>query len=370
MKSTHRLFFADARRMDAVADGSIALVVTSPPYPMIEMWDASFSGQCAKVRAALQKGEGLSAFSAMHELLDPVWEEVARVLMPGGLACINIGDATRSIDGCFMLYPNHARILTSLVEKGLSPLPAVIWRKQTNAPNKFMGSGMLPAGAYVTLEHEYVLIARKGGKRAFETPAEKEARRGSAIFWEERNVWFSDVWTDLKGVRQVMPDKTARERSGAFPFALASRLINMYSVAGDTVLDPFLGAGTTMLAAMAAGRSSIGFELSAGLSPVIHDHAQSAVAVGTRAVAARLESHERFAEERLALGKVMKYKNRFHGFPVVTRQEQEICLRRPTVVAAEGSGRYRVDYEPCPCGSDRYGGSAPPARGGGRREPK
>ena len=161
----------------------------------------------------------------------------------------------------FALWPNHARILEACLLFGFDNLPAILWRKPTNAPNKFMGSGMLPAGAYVTLEHEYILILRKGGKREFTSPATKENRRQSALFWEERNQWFSDIWMDLKGTRQAMGKQKKRNRSGAFPFELAYRLINMYSVKGDWILDPYLGTGTTTLAAIASGRNSVGYEI-------------------------------------------------------------------------------------------------------------
>ena len=124
-----------------------------------------------------------------------------------------------------------------------------------------MGSGMLPAGAYVTLEHEFILILRKGNKRNFVTEADKKRRKQSAFFWEERNLWFSDVWEDLKGTKQNNIAKEIRERSGAFPFELPYRIINMFSVKEDAILDPFLGTGTTMAAAMATGRNSIGVEI-------------------------------------------------------------------------------------------------------------
>jgi hypothetical protein len=95
--------------------------------------------------------------------------------------------------------------------------------KTDHAPNKFMGSGMMPPGAYVTLEHEYVLVLRKGNKNEFKTNIEKKLRRESSFFWEERNVWFSDVWMDLKGTTQNLFDNKARERSAAFPFELPYR---------------------------------------------------------------------------------------------------------------------------------------------------
>lgn len=143
---------------------------------------------------------------------------------------------------------------------GYCVLPDIHWRKQSNAPNKFMGSGMFPAGAYVTYEHEYILVFRKGGKRVFKG-AEKALRQKSAFFWEERNVWFSDLW-DIKGTSQIITAaKASRDRSAAFPFEIPYRLINMYSAEGDTVLDPFAGLGTTTLAAIASNRNSLGVEI-------------------------------------------------------------------------------------------------------------
>jgi DNA modification methylase len=359
MKTTHQLHFADARKMKAVADRSIDLVVTSPPYPMIEMWDRTFRRQSEKVAAAMDEENGDQAFELMHQVLDRVWDEVVRILKPGGFACINIGDATRTIGKRFMLYPNHARILSYLYGKGLCPLPAVLWRKQTNAPNKFMGSGMLPAGAYVTLEHEYVLILRKGDKREFYIPSEKAERRKSALFWEERNQWFSDVWMDLKGARQAMQDKKVRERSGAFPFELPYRLINMYSVAGDTVLDPFLGAGTTTIAAMVSGRNSIGFELESEFIQEIRGSVDHMVAFGNQVITDRLARHTDFVKDRLAAGKAIKHQSTAYGFPVVTLQEKEIFFHRPERIDSEDKNRFVVSYRETPLKEDIYQSAEP-----------
>jgi len=215
--------------MKDIGDDSIDLVVTSPPYPMIEMWDGLFSSLSPACADGLKLGDGNAAFEAMHLELDLVWRELYRVLKPGAFACINIGDATRTIGDRFRLYPNHSRIVSRFHRLGFDCLPVILWRKQTNAPNKFMGSGMLAAGAYVTLEHEYVLVFRKDAKRQFSTNAEKSARMRSAFFWEERNKWFSDVW-DFKGTVQGLKHGDLRSRSGAYPLELAYRLINMYSL--------------------------------------------------------------------------------------------------------------------------------------------
>ena len=165
MKTNHKVYFGSSSNMNELSDSTIDLMVTSPPYPMIEMWDEIFSKQNPAIGEALQEENGNKAFELMNKELDKVWKEVYRVLIDGGFACINIGNATRKIGDEFKLYSNHSRILEYCISLGFSSLPEILWRKQTNAPNKFMGSGMLPAGAYVTLEHEHILILRKGNKR-------------------------------------------------------------------------------------------------------------------------------------------------------------------------------------------------------------
>jgi len=344
MKTTHRIFFANAKRMDDIPSNSIGLVVTSPPYPMIEMWDEVFERQHSSVCKALIRKNGIQSFENMHKVLDPVWAEVHRVLLPGGFACINIGDATRTVREHFALYPNHMRILKTAVELGFTVLPCILWRKQTNAPNKFMGSGMLPAGAYVTLEHEYILVLRKGGKRIFRRQSEKENRHESALFWEERNRWFSDVWFDVKGTPQALNDKDARKRSGAFPFALAYRLINMYSVKHDTVLDPFLGTGTTTAAAAAAGRSSIGYEIDTAFKTLVAGIGDVVVDVSRRVITRRLSAHMDFVAARREAGGSFKHCNRHYGFPVITAQEKNLLLNDPLQVEVRDGRTFAVVY--------------------------
>ncbi|GAB6095995.1 site-specific DNA-methyltransferase [Desulfatiferula olefinivorans] len=348
MKSTHRIVFEHAAGMKNIAAGSVHLVVTSPPYPMIEMWDSLFADQNPAIGQALADTNRMEAFELMHRELDAVWNQVIRVLSPGGFACINIGDATRTVDGHFMLYPNHARILSFMMKKGMTPLPEIVWRKQSNAPNKFMGSGMLPAGAYVTQEHEYILILRKGGKREFSGDEDREHRRRSAFFWEERNTFFSDVWFDLLGTRQSMDDKEVRKRSAAFPFELPYRLITMYSLAGDTVLDPFAGIGTTMLAAMCAGRNSVGYELFEGFRDTIVARTGGLTALSKERIDTRLAAHERFIEERLAAGKPIKHTNVHYHFPVITAQETGLLINEPRSLTQTGDAAFEVTYDQAP----------------------
>ena len=345
LETRHRIIWSDAADLGAIADASVDLVVTSPPYPMIAMWDKIFARQSPEAAKALRESRGMDAFEAMHRVLDRVWRELWRVLRPGAIACINIGDAVRTIHGVFALYPNHARILSALVAIGFNPLPAVIWRKQTNAPNKFMGSGMLPPGAYVTLEHEFVLVVRKGDKRPFATPSQKAHRHQSAYFWEERNQWFSDVWFELKGTRQSLP-KDLRNRSGAFPLELPYRLIAMYSVRGDTILDPFLGTGSTLLAAMAAGRHGLGVEIDPALAAAVHAGTAEVVRWANSRVDQRLAAHRAFVDARIESHGPLRHRNVYYDRPVVTRQETCLWLDRPVALRPLSADEFAVDYAP------------------------
>jgi DNA modification methylase len=338
LTTRHRIVLGDARALRDVADASVHLVVTSPPYPMIGMWDGVFSELSPAAAAALAAGDGRAAFDHMHAELDRVWTECRRVLVPGGFACVNVGDATRTLAGEFRLFPNHARVVQGMERAGMTTLPDVLWRKPTNAPNKFMGSGMLPAGAYVTYEHEYVLIFRNGGKRPFDSEAAAAARRRSAYFWEERNVWFSDVWSDLPGARQETPDPAARDRSAAFPFEIPFRLVQMFSIAGDVVLDPFAGVGTTLAAALGSGRSSAGVERDASLLPAIEATLLGAAGLANRRTRDRLAAHRAFVEARRLAGRPPGHVNRAYGFPVVTQQETDLELTSVTAVRRERPG--------------------------------
>ena len=348
LKTRHKVYFCDARRMQMLPSASVDLIVTSPPYPMIQMWDAVFCQQDPRIADALAKGRSKDAHEFMHGLLDPVWEESFRVLKPGGFACINIGDATRSVGGDFALYPNHARILQHLSQCGFTILPDILWRKQTNAPNKFMGSGMLPAGAYVTLEHEYILIARKGPKRVFQTEGEKQNRRASAMFWEERNRFFSDIWTDVKGTSQALAASEFRKRSAAFPLKVAYRLVTMYSVRGDLVLDPFWGTGTTSVAAMAAARNSIGLEIDADMESHLDVCTQSLCDRLNRYIEGRLARHLAFVEERMVANAPLKHRNTVYGFPVVTAQEKELLFNPLIRLKRSSRSEVDVDYDAAP----------------------
>ena len=341
-QTQHQFTVDDSRQIDLPAE-SVALVATSPPYPMIEMWDELFATLNPEIAEILLGGDGDRAFDLMHAELDMVWTHLHRVLKPGGMACINIGEATRTLSNDFRLYPNQARVVQHLNALGFHSLPKIIWHKPTNAPTKFMGSGMLPPGAYVTNEHEYILIVRKGSKREF-TEDQKRIRRYSGYFYEERNDWFSDVWTDLKGADQQLCMTDTRSRSAAFPFELAYRLINMYSIKGDTVLDPFSGTGTTIKACMAAGRNSIGYEIDESLVENFRPDKDDFVAFANRYLNDRITRHLDFVQQHDGS---LKYSNNSHGFPVKSDQEMQIILNGIRRIRKENDG-FIVTYGDSP----------------------
>lgn len=320
----HTIYFNAAQNMSQLKDKSVDIVVTSPPYPMIAMWDDIMSNQNPDIKKAFESKNPRLAFELMHQELDKVWAECWRVLKEGSFLCINIGDATRTVDGEFTLYNNNTRIIQACEKLGFINLPNILWKKATNAPNKFMGSGMLPCGAYVTLEHEWILIFRKGSKRTYKKADEKATRRDSSFFWEERNVWFSDIW-EIKGVKQTIDNAPSRDRNASYPIELPYRLINMYSQKGDVVLDPFMGLGTTAIAAMLTERYSVGFEIDPLLKPLLKDILGSVSVIKANAlINERYKKHLTFVEERIKQKKEVKYYNPHLDCKVMTGQETDL----------------------------------------------
>ena len=227
----------DSANMCEIEDKSVHLIITSPPYPMIKKWDEMF---------------GIVNFDYQHKMLKHSWEECVRVLCPGGIMCINIGDATRSIGKWgFYCFPNYARVAMDMWKFGMTPLIPIYWKKISNRPNAFLGSGFLPPNAYVSQDHEHIAIFRKGNLRKFRT--KDPQRYASAFTKQERDLWFSQVW-------EIQGAKGAKETS-SFPYEIPYRLIRMFSIIGDTVLDPFCGAGTVMRVAEENGRKGIGYDI-------------------------------------------------------------------------------------------------------------
>ena len=335
----HSIIFGSSTDMEGIETSCIDLIVTSPPYPMMAMWDSMFSVMNPLIGENLTANP-MVAFELMHQELDKVWAECHRVLKDGAFLCVNIGNAARSVGGDFQLYDNHSRIVSACIKAGLKELPPVIWRKRTNAPNKFMGSGTLPCGAYVTSEHEYILIFRKGGKREY-TEEERYTRRRSAIFFEERNIWYNDTW-DIVGAPQKI--EASRLRSAAFPLEIPYRLISMYSMKNDTVLDPFGGLQTTAKAAMLLGRHSVGYEIDRGLEGVIRANLE-AVPLLERLARSRWLRHLDFIK-----GRDCKHYNKGLNCNVVTAYETDISIEsvKDIILVERGSDSlsYAVTYEP------------------------
>ena len=330
METTHKIYFKNSSEMREVEPNSIDLMITSPPYPMIEMWDSLFSSLNDKIKKALEEEKGRIAFNLMHGELDKVWNEVFRVIKLGGIVCVNIGDSTRKIGKNFQLYPNHVKVSNFFQNKGFIELPCILWRKPTNSPNKFLGSGMLPPNAYVTLEHEYILIFRKGYNKRNIT-SKLENRYNSAFFWEERNKWFSDIWEDIRGTPQILKtndnnQKKLRERSAAYPLELPCRLINMYSLYEDTILDPFWGTGTTSLAAMISARNSIGYEINSEFMNIFKKNIENIKQRNLELLNYRLNQHVNFIKKYQKQNKEIKYNSIHYKFPVITKQERNILL--------------------------------------------
>jgi DNA modification methylase len=276
LSTEHRIILGNSQQMPELSDSTVHLMVTSPPYPMIKMWDTLFGRMDPKIaqlwrelKADCREETVIQIYESTHESLARVWREAYRVLIDGGIACINVGDATRTINGKFRLFPNHSKIIEHCEKTGFTTLPYVLWKKPTTKPKykgkgAFLGSGFLPPNAYVTLDCEFILIFRKGKLRQF---APHDQRRYESVYTKkQRDEWFSQIWT-LAGTRQT--ESQIERRIAAFPEEIVNRLIRMFSVKGDTVLDPFLGSGTTTKTAMQNERNSVGYETDESLLPLI-----------------------------------------------------------------------------------------------------
>jgi DNA modification methylase len=333
MQTNHKIFTADSRKM-SVSDGSVDLVVTSPPYPMICQWDDAFVSINTLINDHLEHDDGMGAFDLMHKELYKTWAECNRVMKDGAIACINIGDACRTIGGRFRIFPNHYRVIENMLSLGFDQLPGIIWRKPTSSRTSYYGSGTLPVGAYVKYESEYILIFRKGKPRQFKSAKEKLLRRRSSMCWEERNDWCSDQWS-INGVTQTGYG-VAGKRLAVYPIEIPYRLICMYSVAEtDFVLDPFLGIGTTTLAAMASGRNSIGIEICDDISKAAVKYILDNKYLANRRQHTRMYNHSEWARSNAIR---CKYNGINIHNAVMTRQETDIVIPLIETVTAGTCG--------------------------------
>jgi len=247
MPSTiHRLINGDARDLTFMEDESVHLVVTSPSYWNLKRYNENPD----------QLGHVADYETFLGEL-EKVWRHVFRILVPGGrLVCV-VGDVcvARRDFGRHLVFPLHADICVICRRLGFDNLNPIIWHKISNASyevtngSKFLGKPYEP-NAIIKNDTEFILMQRKPGGYRQPTTAQRDASR---ISKEEFNRWFQQIW-NLTGA-------STRHHPAPFPLELATRLVRMFSFSGDTVLDPFCGSGTTMVAAFRTGRNSIGIEI-------------------------------------------------------------------------------------------------------------
>lgn len=244
--TVHRLINGDSRDLSFLDDDSIHLVVTSPPY-----WNLKRYNENPDQLGHIQDYE-----SFLFEL-EKVWRHVNRVLVPGGrLVCV-VGDVcvARRNFGRHLVFPLHSDISVICRRIGFDNLNPIIWHKIANASyevengSKFLGKPYEP-NAIVKNDIEFILMQRKpGGYRKPTTKQREESRIGK----EDFDRWFQQIWK--------ITGASTKQHPAPFPMELATRLVRMFSFTGDTVLDPFCGSGTTMIAAFRTGRNSIGVEI-------------------------------------------------------------------------------------------------------------
>ena len=246
MDSKATIIIGDSRSMNEVGDGEIDLVVTSPPY-----WHIKDYGKPGQI------GYGQSFHEYLKDLYR-VWSEAARALRPGGRMCVNIGDqfARSIIYGRYKVIPLHAEIIGQCERLGLDFMGSIIWQKKTTMNTTggatVMGSFPFPPNGIVEIDYEYIHIFKRPGPNKKVPPKIKEASKLSKEEWKE---YFAGHWY-FGGAKQA-------GHEAMFPEELPRRLIRMFTFLGDTVLDPFLGSGTTARAALDLNRSVIGYEMNA-----------------------------------------------------------------------------------------------------------
>jgi site-specific DNA-methyltransferase (adenine-specific) len=248
------MVIGDSRRIDEIKDESIHLIITSPPY-----WQLKDYGNGSQI-----------GFNDSYEdyinNLNLVWKECYRVLHQGCRLCINIGDQfARSVYyGRYKIIPIREEIIKFCETIGLDHMGAIIWQKVTTCNTTggatVMGSFPYPRNGIIKLDYEFILILKKLGDPP---KVSKEVKEKSKLSLEEWNEYFYGHWN--------FPGEKQDKHLAMFPEELPKRLIKMFSFAGDTVLDPFLGSGTTCLAARNLNRNSIGYEINKDFLPVIKE---------------------------------------------------------------------------------------------------
>jgi DNA modification methylase len=250
-KTTHRLHLGDSRDLSWLPDASVHLVVTSPPYWTLKEYAQGNQSQLGDIES----------YEKFLIELDKVWLECARVLVPGGRICCVVGDVCvpRRREGRHYVMPLHADIQVRSRKLGLDCLTPILWHKIANGITEAEGNGAgfygkpYQPGSIVKNDTEFILLLRKGGKYRSVPPVQKAL---SMLTKEEMQGWLRSGWNDVPGA-----STTKTKHPAPYPVEVAERLIRLFSFAGDTVLDPFLGTGTTTTAAIRAGRNSIGVEV-------------------------------------------------------------------------------------------------------------
>jgi site-specific DNA-methyltransferase (adenine-specific) len=248
LETEHHIYFEHAKNISKLEDKSVHLVVTSPPY-----WNIKDYGNENQIGFNDSLQEYL-------ESLNQIWGECIRVLHNGCKLCINIGDQfLRAIKKkrVYQIVPLHAYIINNILrdyKEQVVYLGSINWNKvstsNTSGGGKVMGSIYYPRNGYFFINREYIIVFRKLKK---DPRPEKRFKEVSRISLKEWRTFFKDTW-NFSGINQDIHD-------AMFPEELPRRLIRMYSFVGDTVLDPFLGSGTTTKVASKLGRSSVGFEI-------------------------------------------------------------------------------------------------------------
>jgi len=254
MNMIHKIIIGDSREMKEVSDESVHLIITSPPY-----WQLKDYG----------KGTQIGFNDTYEEYinnLNLVWKECHRVLHKGCRLCVNIGDQfARSVYyGRYKVIPIRTEIIKFCENIGFDYMGAIIWQKVTTCNTtggaNVMGSFPYPRNGIIKLDYEFILILKKYGSSPM---VSKERREQSKLSLDEWNQYFSGHWT--------FPGEKQGKHLAMFPEELPRRLIKMFSFVGDTVLDPFLGSGTTTLAAKNINRNSIGYEINESFLPIIKE---------------------------------------------------------------------------------------------------
>lgn len=249
-KTTHRLHLGDARDLSWLPDRSVHLVVTSPPYWTLKEYTPGNAEQMGH----------FEDYEHFLRELDRVWTECARVLVGGGRICCVVGDVClpRKQAGRHHLVPLHSDIQVRARKLGLDCLMPILWHKIANGSTEVQGNGAgfygkpYQPGAIIKNDIEYILFLRKGGEYRSVSMIQKAL---SMLSRDEMQSWQRSIWTDLPGA------STRAGHPAPYPVELAERLIKLFSFAGDTVLDPFAGTGSTSQAAIISGRNSIANEI-------------------------------------------------------------------------------------------------------------